>query len=396
MVIWKCLNIYLNLRRIWMTEIRALLENYWIIKDTDKELYFKVKRSLNQIRKFITEQLGWKLIVDEKFIKVEKVPSHAHPFMGIDTFIEITDYCILCSLLMFLEDKEDSEQFLLSELVDMIKIQLKDYIQIDWTKFSHRKSLIRVLQYAENKGILIIYEGSSNDISNNIDTEILYENTGLSRYFATIFNKNISQFETYRDFESEQFIDDSRYFRTNHVFRQLISSPILYWKDSDNPDYIYINQQYQYLNEVFYQNTGTNLHIHKNAAFLVVDEDDYFGTVHPRDNMLSELVVLVCTKIRSKVLEGIILKDSYDLLKISINDFKDIVSRCKKDYNTVWSKEYREMKPEDLVSAVKSYMEKWMMIEQIEDNIIVYPSVGKFTGKYPKNFNSGVMDSNEL
>ena len=104
-----------------MNEIRALLENYWINKAENKELYYKVRREITKPPRFITEQLGWRLINNERIIKLEKIPAHAESFMGIDDFVDVRDYCILCIILMCLEDNEDNEQFLLSELIDMLE-----------------------------------------------------------------------------------------------------------------------------------------------------------------------------------------------------------------------------------------------------------------------------------
>ena len=74
--------------------------------------------------------------------------------MGITDFSESRDYCLFCAVLAFLEDKEEQEQFLLSELVDMLELQLKGVMDMDWTSFTHRKSLVRVLQFCEHMRLL--------------------------------------------------------------------------------------------------------------------------------------------------------------------------------------------------------------------------------------------------
>ena len=69
-----------------MTEIVTLLENYWICREQDRELYNRVKRDIPRFQKFAREQLGWKLLNHEKFLKLEKIPAHAESFMGIREF----------------------------------------------------------------------------------------------------------------------------------------------------------------------------------------------------------------------------------------------------------------------------------------------------------------------
>lgn len=145
-----------------MNEIRTLMEKFWICRDSDKETFYKVKRDIPNFQRFIREQLGWKLIHTEKLLKLEKRPAHAEAFMGINEFTDIRDYCILCVVLMYLEDAEEGKQFLLSELIDYVETQLKNYMPVDWTSFTQRKSLVRVLQYMERLQMLRVYEGKVN------------------------------------------------------------------------------------------------------------------------------------------------------------------------------------------------------------------------------------------
>ena len=98
-----------------MEAAKALIENCWIDKKRDKELYMEVRRELPKCQKFFREQLGWTIINNEQILKVEKIPAHAESYMGITDFSESRDYCLFCAVLAFLEDKEEQEQFLLSK-----------------------------------------------------------------------------------------------------------------------------------------------------------------------------------------------------------------------------------------------------------------------------------------
>ena len=81
--------------------------------------------------------------------------------MGIQEFTDIRDYCILCIVLMYLEDMEEQKQFLLSELISYVEARLSEYMTVDWTSFAQRKSLVRVLLYMEKLQMLRVYEGRS-------------------------------------------------------------------------------------------------------------------------------------------------------------------------------------------------------------------------------------------
>lgn len=372
-----------------MNEIRTLLERYWICKSSDKETYYKVKRDIPKFQRFVREQLGWKLINNERLLKLEKIPARAEGFMGIQEFREIRDYCILCTVLMFLEDKEEQEQFLLSELIDFVGIQLKGVLEVDWTSFSQRKSLVRVLQYMENLHILQVYEGSSEAFGQEEGQEVLYENTGYSRYFATSFPFDISGYKSYRDFEQEQIAEietDRGHFRINRVYRQLAVCPAYYWSSAEDPDSLYLKNQRQWVSRYMEENLGGRLDIHKNAAFWMLDEEDTYGMVHPRDAMLSELVLLLCTRISEAVRQGELKREEDECFWIEETQFFGWIGECRDRWQTAWSKEYREMEWEKLVQTVEGYMESWMLLRREGKQMCVYPAVGKLTGFYPADY----------
>ena len=372
-----------------MNEVRTLMEEFWICKDTDKETYFRIKRDIPRFKKFIQEQLGWKLISNEKLLKLEKVPAHAECFMGITEFQDVRDYCILCILLMFLEDKEEQEQFLLSELIDFIELQLKTVMDVDWSSFSQRKSLVRALQYTERKGMLKVYEGNSENLSQGIGQEVLYENTGLSRYFAVSFSRDISKYQSYLDFEKEdgdEFEMNRGHFRVNRVYRQLAVCPAMYWVNNEDADSLYLKNQRQWVARYLEENLGGRLDVHKNAAFWMVEEDDSYGMVHPRDAMLPELVALVCAYIQQAVADGEVTRMDDEVIEMKERDFQNLILACRKQWKDAWSKEYREMDSDKLLQNVKEYMKSWMMLAEKGKKILILPASGKVTGFYPKDY----------
>lgn len=372
-----------------MNEVRTLMENFWIVKEQDRETYYRVKRDIPSFRKFVREQLGWRFVNNERLLKLEKIPAHAERFMGITEFQDVRDYCILCIILIFLEDKEEQEQFLLSELVDFIGLQLKNVMEVDWNSFSQRKSLVRALQYVEGKGLLKVYDGNSESLSQGMGQEVLYENTGLSRYFATNFSFDISAYTSYQDFEKEDFDQmevDRGHFRINRVYRQLAVCPAMYWADNEDADSLYLKNQRQWVEKYLEQNLGGRLDIHKNAAFWMVEEDDVYGQVHPREAMLPELVTLLCSTIREKVTDGLLKQEQDERIMMTETEFDELVLHCRRKWKEAWSKEFREMEEDKLLRRVKGYMISWMMMEQTEQHIWILPAAGKTNGFYPSDY----------
>ena len=377
-----------------MNEVRTLLEQFWICKASDKETYYKVKRDIPNFQRFVREQLGWKLIHTENLLKLEKRPAHAEPFMGVQEFTDIRDYCILCVVLMYLEDKEEQEQFLLSELIDYVETQLKAYMQIDWTSFTQRKSLVRVLQYMERLQMLRAYEGSSEAFGLEAGQEVLYENTGYSKYFATSFPMDISEYESWEDFEKtgfEELQEDRGAIRINRVYRQLAVCPSFYWEGNEDADALYLKNQRQWVARYLDDNLGGRLDIHRNTAFLILEEDDCYGAVHPRDAMLPEVVLLVCAQLRSEVEAGKLSRQENECVILSQAEFTEMVLSCRRTWENAWSKEYREMDDKKLLENVFDYMKNWLLLRRVKEQIIILPAAGKIAGFYPDDFKGGTQ-----
>lgn len=370
-----------------MEAVRVLLEQYWIDKKRQKELYTKVRRELPACQRFFREQLGWSVIHNEQVLKIEKIPARAAAFMGITDFTEIRDYCLFCGVLIFLEDREEQERFLLSELVDMLEVQLKGVMEVDWTLFTQRRSLVRVLQFCEKRGLIELCEEQREDSS--LGREVLYENTGLSRYMTVNFTYGISTFSSWQDFEQEQNSEsgaDRGHYRINRVYRQLAAAPALYWKQTDDQDSIYLKNQRQWVQKNLRTYLDGQLQIHKNAAFLVMEEQ-VFGERHPREAMLPELILCFCGRIRELVETGVWTRRPDDCIAVKREDFLKELYDCREKYQEAWGKEYREMEPEKLAGAVIAYMKSWMMLsEEKAGNFLIWPAAGKVTGRYPADF----------
>lgn len=183
-----------------MDEFRALLDRFWIRREEDRELFYQVRRKLPALRRALREQFGWEVICTEQVIRLVKEPARAQEAFGIPEFTEVQDYCLLCGVLLLLEDKDDGQRFLLSELTQAVLAYTKPYLpDLSWERYSCRTSLVRVLQYAERLGLLRSFEGESDGFAAHQDQEVLYENTGLCRYFSVHFHRDITGYTSVRD-----------------------------------------------------------------------------------------------------------------------------------------------------------------------------------------------------
>ena len=67
----------------WMNVFEELMNQRWIVKSVDREKYYRVLDSQGKIRDFVTEKLGYRLIVNGSLVKLEKIPGEAQAWMRI-------------------------------------------------------------------------------------------------------------------------------------------------------------------------------------------------------------------------------------------------------------------------------------------------------------------------
>lgn len=234
-----------------MKELEILLNKRWVLKSRDKETYYKLRDALGELRKFTTEKMGCQIIDNSLLIKMEKIPVIPESFMGIQKFSSKEEYAYLCILLMFLEDRDAQEQFIISQLTEYITANLPGEIS-DWTLYTNRRKLIRVMRFAADQGLIGVTDGKDEAFMDDEGGEVLYENTGASRYFMKSFSKDIMEYTKPEDFqESDWFeVDEDRGFARRHrVYKRLIFAPGMYKADGSSEDFEYLKYYGRRLSE---------------------------------------------------------------------------------------------------------------------------------------------------
>lgn len=374
-----------------MKPLKVLLSKRWILKNRDKELYYQLKDEIGKSRDFLTEKLGYQAIVTPNLIKLEKIPAYAQNWMGIQEFSDHLEYIFLCMILMFLEERDLGEQFVLSMLTEYIQGNIKEE-QIDWTIYSYRRHLVKVMKYCVKVGILEIDDGSEDNFMKSDEGEVLYQNTGASRYFMKNFSRDISDYQKQEDFLKEEWIgmnEDRGIIRRQRVYRSLLMSPGIYLNDDTEEDFAYVRHYRGMIQEELNRFFDCELQVHKTSAFLVMGEDSNLGKSFPEENTLSDIVLLWCGLFRQKINDGDIEVPIGEDIVISTQQFVAISEECKRRYGNGWIKTYREMTMGEFCNKLKEYMIIMEMIKEIYDQIMVYPIVGKVEGCYPKDFKGG-------
>lgn len=374
-----------------MEALQLLLENFWILREQNKEDYYIIRDQEAHLKPFLEEKLGYKLIINPHMVKLEKVPGEAEYWMGIEDFKNPMDYVFLCLILAFLEEKSPEEQFVLSNITEYIQTTYPGDEKVDWTLFSHRKSLVRVLNFMTNTGIIQVNDGQQDRFSQDEKTEVLYENTGVSGYFLRSFGRELGASANTENLLNDEWPEgdlNKGNLRRFRVYRKLILSPVVYNQGVDDQDFLYIKNYRNTLQRDFEEYLDAKLHVHKNCAFLIYPHSSYLKSFFPDIRNISDIILQLSGILRDKINDGKITVNTDDTIELTQSDFYDLILEVRKEFKAGWYKSYRELSTDKLVEEVTETMMSWKMLEKDEKLRLfkILPIVGKFTGTYPDNF----------
>ncbi|MCX7885506.1 MAG: TIGR02678 family protein [Caloramator sp.] len=374
-----------------MDTLKTLLDNYIIVKEDNKDLYYEIKDNIKNFKSFIQDKLGYDIIVHQDFIKLEKFPGKLEPWMGIRDFKDKLDYCLFILLIMFLEDKGKEDKFVLSQLIDYINSNF-EFEKIDWTIYSNRRALVRVLKFAEGLKLIKVFDGEDDSFAESETAEVLYENTGISKYVIRSFPIDISSAKSYKDFISFAWdtIDEQKGITRRHrVYRNIIMSSVMYNEGSEDQDFYYLKNFKPNIESDLEKYLGWKLHVHREAALVGLEENERIEETFPNISAISDIVLclnkLLLEKLRDNILS---LNDNFNI-EIDEKCFLELLDELKIKKGEGWSKEFRECSQNYLYSEVFNFMKGFNMIDKINDKIILKPLIAKITGDYPKDFNEG-------
>lgn len=363
-------------------EFNLLLNNYWILKEDDPSIYYKIKKQLKILRDIANNKLGCDIICNNKLIKLEKLPIKVSNTYKIEEFDEQLDYVLFMCLLLFLEDKGLDEQFILSsfsEYVTNILAPINGPIKPDWNKYKDRKSMVDVMRYATNLGIIRLRDGNDARYADDRTVEALYENTTLSHYIVRNFKFDIFSCKTIDDFifyEKEEMdaLNKKRYM----AYRGLIYYPNILLDEMEIEVSQYIKNMRGRISEDIERYLEGELIFSKNMAFISLEattDKDLFPNYR---RVISDIVLLVNSYLNSYEL------NDNDTLEMTKYDFKKLLIKVHEDNSKYFSKEFREMNINKFMDVIINYMESFDLLKDMDDTIIFNPVCYLINGKYPE------------
>lgn len=373
----------------YIKDLEYLLNNYWCIKEQNPEMYFKIKNQIDEYKDFIHTKLGSRLIVNDRFIKLEKIPALPKAYMGIPAFTDTLEYIILFIVLLYLEDKPKLEQFILSNLLDFIT-NTATTLKIDnvpnWNIFHHRKCLVNVINQIKKIGIIKVVE-ESNLFTEDKTAEALYETTGLSNFYIREFKNNILDYADLTDYINDEFSDQNEIVgdvRRYKVYRHLLYSLVAYNEDLTEFEIDYLRKFRTSINNELTKYTNSELELTKNMAVLMFDDDSREKFNFPNNKAITDIVLLFNKNLLNKINNEELKLNLDETITISKEQASRIIKDIRQENISYFSKYYKDMTIDNFIDEVLSYMQQYDFIRKNSLGYKIYPMAFRLTGYIPK------------
>lgn len=371
-----------------------LMERFWVLREDEPELYQMVRERERALRLYFTDKLGYHLIIHRYFAKLEKLPAKPEPWMGVAGFTETADYTLFCCFMAFLESKNIDEQFLLSDLCEALTAHYPQEEGLDWTNYSRRRSLVRVLQHVVEGQLIKVVEGDITGFGLEESHEVLFEIPPVSRYFMPSYPKELPEFSSLEEIYSGQWRETKgmeeheSMLRRHRVYRRLFLSPVFYSDGAEDPDFQYLRNFHRRIAEDIEEHTSYLLELYANAALLVSSERKARLTLFPENRALAEIVMQLAVLVREKWASAEVAQRSSGALDLSAVEFEQLILKCKQRFGAGWSKEYREALPSTTAADLLNYLVHWNMANQDPETgaITLLPLLARLVCRYPDDF----------
>lgn len=366
--------------------LAALFEQFWIVRDADPERYQLVREREHVLKRYVEEKFGYRLIVHRHFAKLEKIPAEPEPWMGIPSFQEPLDYALFCCLMAYVESKAVEEKFLLSDVCEEIRSMYPGDVPVDWTNYSQRRALIRVLKAAEQIGLIRRMDGEIEAFAQHADEEALYEVPVLARYFMRTYPKDLLQYTSIDELLAEEWKAAPQDYRRHRLYRKLFLSPAVHRTEGDEQDFYYLRNFRHRLREDIESHTPFRYELYKNVAMLTIPERQAPYTLFPDLKGTSDIILHFAAVVRERLAS--FPPDEYGRLWLTPAQFSEWLADTKRRYGAGWGKTHREASLAELAREVLAELKAWRMADTDPETgmVVLYPLLGRLCGRYPDDF----------
>lgn len=373
--------------------IEALLEKFIVQRKDNPEVFRNIIYNEKKLRLFMSKNFGFQIKLDSDTAKLEKIPYHAKKWMGINTFKNEIDYTFFMALLAILETKSSDDGFLLSSVIEDIKLFLMDIYEVDWKLHYQRESLARALLCTVDLELLRVLDGNISDFEKSEEGEVLYQTTHLIRYMFRNLSKPFHSFGTVEELLFDGLDIENL---THTILRKVYFEPVVFFKELTPEEQDFINDKANYEEMKFNieHYTGFKLERTYQCLYLTREERKRNLVQHPNISGISNVLLHVANTLAKKI-ENMEEKPM-DLIQLKNSEFESLLKETQHHYALGWSKTMREMPFNKFKEAVIKYATEWKLAEYDDMTMLVtiYPSFIRTIGEYENDLREYIDEFN--
>lgn len=368
----------------------ALLNRPWITKADEPELYQSIRSHYQELRDWFQDYCGFSLLLTRQLARLEKFPGQARDWMGLEILNEPLDYALFTYSLWFLESKNETDQFLLTEMIEEIKNHLAgSETSLDFTLYHHRQSMYRALKQLKELQVLHAVDGDEGEWARvGNDKNVLYECSVLSRYVLRHFPRDLTSYQTPETLMELTYPDDQegQLLRRRHrVYRRLLQEPVVYdWDWSQDERYYVLTQRHTIMEHLSIR-FGLEGHRYREGLLLFYPEYSAEMELFPTAKNISDLVLLLAGEIRLLLSrpDANIYTDERGCILLTLAGLEGLLLRLKERHKTLWSQKLRQSKSNELARDLLSHLRDWGLATiNSEQMLLINPALGRWNGNY--------------
>lgn len=367
--------------------IEALFHYNCIYRDTHADLYFQILDQKADVADILREYFGYRLLLRNESIKLDKIPVSSKPFMGIDNFTKSLHYIFFCCFLAFLEDNGEDKQFTLRNACDAIRLYYPEVAApFAWEERSHRRALADVLQHSVKLRLVNVIDRDIDGFRDDEKHDVLFQTTPYLRHFAPLYLFDLSKIQNLSQLENciAKEIVNSTTPRQRLLRRLFLESAV--YDDELSPEEAKLlkdREELEKLNEMISERFEYWYLERYHRTTMLTHAENRYGDYYPKDEQISNAAVQYATFIWDKVKgqevspdhNGFVLCREYEAIKW----FQEI----KNMHSHGWTKSFTERPVITIWREVMEYMSDFNMADELSGGqIVFYSAVGRVTGRY--------------
>lgn len=382
--------------------IFSLFDRYWISKDDHSDLYYEIKKRETLLKSFFDEWFRYRLIVEDKYIKLVKTPSQARDWMGIGDFKYKQDYVFLACFIAYLEEKGEGQQFILQDVCDaIINYYPGTAEEVAWTNLSQRLSLIRVIKYCEKMRIIKTFDREIDDFRENENHDMLFETTSFLRYFMDNFYFDFSAVNNLIDVEIHIEDEEVRNQVTpkHKLMRRLFLESSVHKSELSDEEVGFVESFMPQVQQAIIDRFDDITLEQYAATYMITHEEKRYGSYYPAESSISaittQFATLLWDLVRAGEIPAFIPGINGSVILEKRKAYEDVFLFLKARASNGWAKKYREdLPPGKTWQEVLEFMREFGFVLEEENTYRFYDAIGRVTGEYETE-DENVTDASE-